>query len=218
MSRRAELDESEMAGLRVLREAAARGEGWRRGGVRGWLLGTELNARSKSAVTSLYMQRLRRLGLVTGELVDDPGRPRQQPVIWRITQSGEDALARAEGRVSIAIEPHAPDPRDRECIYISRDAWNCLEVLRKHHPQWVKWRDVVAEARRRFRSWVYIDATRLLLKRGLAEREDEGEGRKKIVWFHATRRGLATRLIDGGASPDLVQLRLPTDEESHPSG
>lgn len=211
MSRR-ELDDGEVKALRVLHAAAASNRGWRRGKVRGWLLGSEVNDRSSSSIASLSLQRLRNQGLVTGESVHDPGRRSQPVVIWRITQRGEDALAARDGRASIVVEPYRPHKRDAGIIYTARDAWHCLAVLQRHHPHWVKWAELVAEVRRRFGNWVYIDDTKLLLARGLAEREDEGEGRAKIIWFRATRLGAATQLADGAANPTIVQLRLPPVE------
>lgn len=212
MSRRRELDDGEIKALKALHAAAASGGGWRRGKVRGWLLGSEVNDRSSSSIASLSLQRLRNHGLVTGEPVHDPGRPGQSLVIWRITQRGEDALAAREGHAPIVIEPYEPSKRDAGIIYTARDAWHCLAVLQRHHPHWVKWADLVAEVRRRFGNWVYVDDTKLLLARGLAEREDEGEGRAKVIWLRATRLGAATQLADGAANPTLVQLRLPPAE------
>lgn len=209
MPRRA-LDEDEVAALRVLRTLAVEGKGWKRGKVRGWALGSEVNDRADSPIASLRLQRLRERGWVIGEQVHDPGRPGQPLVIWRITQEGEDELARAEGREPVRIAPTRRDPRDAGLIYTSRDAWACLAVLQSH-PDPVRWPDLMAEAHRRFRASVYLDDVKMLLTRGMATRADEGSGRDKVVWFHATAAGRAVRRVDGKTNPALVQLRLPQE-------
>lgn len=209
MPRRA-LDEDEIAALRVLRTLAVEGKGWKRGKVRGWAVGSEVNDRADSPIASLRLQRLRDRGWVIGEQVHDPGRPGQPLVIWRITPEGEDELARAEGREPVRIAPARQDPRDAGVIYTSRDAWACLAVLQSH-PDPVRWPDLMAEAHRRFRSSVYLDDVKMLLTRGLAARTDEGSGRDKVVWFHATAVGRAVRRVDGTTNPVLVQLRLPRE-------
>ncbi len=208
MSRRREHDGSELNALRALRKTVVEGNGWMRGGVRGWLLGAELNDLSGSSVASLSLQRLRRLGQVLGEAVRDPGRS-QSPVLWRITQAGETELARVEDREPGLIPPPVPDAEDERVIYISASAWRCLAGFKKHHPQWVRWRDVVGETRARHGIWVYLSDTFILLSRGLAEREDEGEGREKVIWFRATGAAHGTRLLDDRASEEWVQIRLP---------
>jgi len=208
MSRRREHDGSELNALRTLRKTVVEGRGWTRGGVRGWLLGAELNDLSGSSVASLSIQRLRRFGLVVGEAVRDPGRA-QPPVLWRLTQAGEAELARLEERKPEIIPLPVPDPEDERVIYIGANAWRCLAVLRKQHPRWVRWRDAVAEVRTRHGTWVYLSDTLILMSRGLAEREDEGEGREKVIWFRATRAAHETRLLDDRASEDWAQIRLP---------
>lgn len=202
------LDEDEIAALRVLRTAAVEGKGWKRGKVRGWMLASEINDRADSSVASYRLQRLREAGGVLGEHVLDPGRPRQPLVIWRITQGGEDELARVEARDPVRIAPPRPDPADVGVIYTSRDAWTCLTVLQSH-PGAVRWADVVEKVHRRFRAWVYPDDVKMLLTRGLAVRTDEGPGNRKAVWLHATPAGRAVRLADGKTHPDVVQLRIP---------
>lgn len=209
MPRRA-LDEDEIAALRVLRTLAVDGKGWKRGKVHGWALGSEVNDRADSPVATYHLQRLRKARWVSGEPVRDPGRPGQPLVIWRITQEGEDELARLEGREPLRIEPVWPDPRDAGLIYTSRDAWASLAVLQSH-PGPVRWPDLVDEAHRRFRASVYLDDVKMLLARGLAARADEGSGKDKVIWFHATEAGRSVRLVDGRTNPTLVQIRLPQE-------
>lgn len=72
-----------------------------------------------SSIATCRLQRLREAGWVLGEPVPDPGRPRQPIVIWRITQDGENELARVEGRQPAALSPPRPDPKDTGLIYTS---------------------------------------------------------------------------------------------------
>lgn len=208
--RRRALDEDEIAALRVLRTAAVEGKGWKRGKVRGWMLGSEINDRADSSIASYYLRRLRVAGWALGEHVLDPGRPHQPLVIWRITQAGENELARVEDRDPVRIAPPRSDPGDAGVIYTSRDAWSCLSVLQSH-PGAVRWADVVDKVHRRFRAWVYPDDVKMLLTRDLAVRTDEGSGKQKVVWLHATPAGRAVRLADGRTSTDIVQLRIPQE-------
>jgi hypothetical protein len=204
------LDEDELSALRVLRAIAVEGRGWKRGKVRGWALGSEINNHAGNSIASYRLQRLREAGWVLGEHVRDPGRPRQPLVIWRITQDGEGELARVEDRDPVRIAPPRPDPRDAGLIYTSRDAWACLSVLQSHSGP-VRWADLVEEVHRRFRAWVYPDDARMLLTRRLAVRTEEGSGREKVVRLEATAPGRAGRLADGRTSEEIVQLRIPQE-------
>lgn len=208
------LNEGEIKSLRTLERAVAEGGGWRRGGVRGWLLGSQVNASCGSSVGSLYLPRLRGLGLVSGEPVHDPGR-RQARILWRITQVGADELARAEGREPARVDAPARDPLDERVVYIGAGAWACLAVLKARHPGWVRWRDVMAEARKRHGAWVYLSDVLVLTARALAEREDEGQGSGKVIWLRATTIAHATRLLDAAASESWVQLLLPPPPPAH---
>ena len=214
MPRRRGLDEVERKVLRTLEQAVSEGEGWKRGGVRGWLLGVGLNAVAGSPIASLDLPRLRLLGWVAGEAVKDPGR-RRGLVLWRITQDGAAALAAAEKRAAVPIPPPTPDPADDLVIYVNANAWACLAFLNTHHPQWVRWSEVVAEIRTRFRTWVYGSDMLILIARGLAEREDEPpeDGMRKVIWYRSTRRGSATTLLERKDGDDWVQLRLPGERE-----
>lgn len=209
MPRRRGFDETELKVLRTLRRMVVEGKGWERGGVRGWLLGPQLNDAAGSSIASLYLPRLRSLGLVAGERARDPGR-KQPLTLWRITQKGEAELATIEERAPEPVEPPVPDERDERVIYISVNAWACLSVLKRHHPRWVRWHDVVSEARRRFGTWVYLSDMLILLSRGLAERE----GERKVIWYRGTRLAHGARLLDDKASEDWVQIRLPATRES----
>src|SRR4028119_836292 len=172
MSRRKELDEAERKVLRTLRNTVVEDKGWTRGGVRGWLLGPEINDLANSSTGSLYLPRLAKLGLVEGDPVRDPGR--SQPMkIWRLMQDGEHELAKLEERNAVEIALPELTQADQRIIYVSANAVAVLLVLKRHHPHWVKWTDVVREARKRAKTWVFHSDAKLLLSRRLAEREDE---------------------------------------------
>lgn len=210
MPRRA-VDDDEVKPLRVLHELARTGTGWRRARVRGWALGSEVNGLARSVVATSHLQRLRQAGWVHSERVLDPGRPRSALVMWRITQTGENELARIEGRTAITIPPLQPDRRDSTRIYFSRDAWRCLAVLQSH-PGAIAWPQLVAEFRRRFRGALWQDDAKMLLNRRLATREDSGSGRTRVVWYMATATGRAARLTDGHTNRDVVQVQLPVSQ------
>jgi hypothetical protein len=199
------LVEIEIQTLKALREIALAGKGWRRGTVRGWVLGVDVNDLVNGWYGAVYhLPRLRLAGWVQSEPVRDPGRPRNQ----RITQAGEDELARVEGRAPAVIEAPHPVPSDNRQIFVSRRVWACLAVLQRHDAP-VTWRDVERGIHERFGFWIYPDHVQMLLNRGFAEREERGSGREKVTWLAATPLGRAVRLADGAASESIVQLRLP---------
>lgn len=210
MAARRALDEVEVATLKVLRDAAVAGRRWRRGRVRGWVLGTEMNALAGKYGAAYCLQRLRAAGWVHSEAVRDPGRLGSPLVIWRVTQGGEDALARIEERKAAPISTPRHDPRDDQIIYISRRAWVCLAVLHRHASP-VMWRVLEQETHQRFRVHLRPDDVTMVLNRGLAEREDRGSGREKVTWLAATPLGRAARLMDGRTSETLVQVRIAED-------
>jgi hypothetical protein len=214
MPRRA-VDDDEIRPLRVLSELARTGTGWRRARVRGWALGSEVNSLAKSVVATSHLQRLRQAGWVHSEPVLDPGRLRSALVMWRITQAGENELARIDGRAAITIAPLKTDRRDDSRIYFSRDAWRCLAVLQSH-PGAISWPHLVAEFRRRFGGAVWQDDAKMLLNRRLATREDSGSGRTRVVRYMATATGRATRLIDGRTNREIVQVQLPVSTSIPP--
>jgi hypothetical protein len=202
------INQDELTGLHALRKILMEGRGWERGGVRGWILGAELNDLTKNSVASLYLQRLRQHGLVLGETAYDPGR-KQPVVLWRLTQLGEMDLAWQEKREPEIIEMPVPDPKDQRVLYLPMNAWRFLEIMKREHPRWVRWRDAVAEARRESSTWIYPGDALLLSTRGLVEREDEGEGRGKIIWYRATTFADETEVLDDLSSENWVQLLLP---------
>lgn len=204
-----EINADELIVLSVLGEAAETDAGWTRGGVRGWLLGSEVGERAFTC-SGHELQQFRNAGLATGETVLDPGRPRRPLVLWRITQEGENALAAKQGREPVRIAEPVPDPLDEGVVFITHDAWRCLSVLQGRSAP-TGWSAVVEAVRKRFKRGVYYEDARLLLTRGLAEETVEGEGRARIVSLAATARGRGAQLIDGKTSESLVQIRIHQD-------
>jgi DNA-binding PadR family transcriptional regulator len=207
-----EIDADELHVLSVLSEAAATETGWKRGGVRGWLLGSEVNDRTHSSA-AYNLQRLRDLGLTTGETVPDPGRPRRPLVLWRITQQGEDQAAAKAGRDAGRIAEPVADPQDEGVVFITHDAWRCLSVLQGRSGL-VAWSALVEEVRKRFRRGLYHEDAKLVVARGLAEEIVEGSGRDRVVSLTATPLGRTTLLVDGKASESLVQVRIGSNPGS----
>jgi hypothetical protein len=118
-------------------------------------------------------------------------------------------LALEEKREPEIIEMPVPNARDARVLYLTMNAWRLLEILKQNHPTWVRWRDAVAEARRDSQIWIYPGDALLLTARGFVEREDEGEGRAKIIWYRATAFADATELLDDVTSQGWAQLLLP---------
>jgi hypothetical protein len=205
------VDDDEIKPLRVLHELAKTGTGWRRARVRGWALGSEVNCLARSVIATTHLQRLRQAGWVHSERVLDPGRPGSALVMWRVTQAGENELARIEGRAAISIAPLRTDRRDCARICFSRDAWRCLAVLQSH-PGAISWPQLIAEFQRRFGGALWQDDAKVLLNRRLATREDSGSGRTRVVRYMATATGRATRLTDGRTNREIVQVQLPVSQ------
>jgi hypothetical protein len=192
--------------LSVLGEAAETDSGWKRGGVRGWLLGSDLTERAYSGAGH-DLQQFKGAGFVIGDVVLDPGRPRRPLVLWRITQVGEDALAAKQGRDPVRILAPVPDPQDDGVIFISHDAWRCLSVL-QGRAEPTQWNALVEEVRKRFSRGLYYEDAKLLLSRRLAEETVQGEGRDRITSLVATPAGRTAVLVDGKTSESLVQVRM----------
>lgn len=212
MATRRAINSDEIDVLTVLQAVAVTGQGWRRGRVRGWLLGNELSKRLQSRVANLEIYRLREAGLVSGEAVFDAGRAKRPVVLWRITQAGAGALAQSLGHKPAVIPEPRPTKADASMIYVGRGLWYVLDYLQRN-TGWARWKDLVTTYERR-RCWVEHDDVRLLTNRGFIERRDEGTGSGKIIWLSATPLGRSVRLADGRTSTSYVQLRLPTAPEA----
>jgi hypothetical protein len=208
--RRREIDADEEEVLGVLSEAAAEGGGWKRGGVRGWLLGSEINSATGSPVASDSCQRLRRAGLVRGEAAWDPGRLDRPAILWRITQRGEEEIAGKHGRTPAQLPVPRVGTQDEGVIYVSREVWRCLAALQKNDG-WLRWVELQEQVERRYHDWAHLDDVHLLVRRGLAEREARPGERRSALWLRATARGRGVRLLDGRTSPAIVQIRLPPE-------
>lgn len=202
------LDEREMLALKALRQLAVEGEGWRWSGVRGWALGAEVSDRAGDRGAIYRLPRLRVAGWVTSAEVGDAGRSRNPVTLWRITQAGENELARLDGRDPVVLPVRRPSRADAQTIFVGRRMWACLSELQRAEGP-VSWPALERGVRERLKLWARLDDLKLLGNRGLAEREDRGTGRDKVIWFSATTRGRAVRLVDGRTSETLVQLRVP---------
>lgn len=199
--------------LQVLHQVIEGRKGWRWARVRGWVLGSEINDLADSSVATQYLHRLRAAGMVGSVTVPDPGRPGRGPVLWRLTQQGENALAEREWRRPIRIsKPARSADADRGVIFLSRDAWAALSVLQTHGGCWLSSPDLIAEAARRYAVAIYADDMQMLLKRRLAERHPVSRGRKPVLHYRATGPGLGVTLVDGITNPEIVQVRLPPEE------
>lgn len=211
MARAAIASTEEQRLLQVLHQVIEGKKGWRWARVRGWVLGSEINDLADSSVATQYLHRLRAAGMVGSVTVPDPGRPGRGPVLWRLTQQGENALAEREWRRPLRISKPARSESDRGVIFLSRDAWAALSVLQAHRGQWVSSPDLIAKAGQRYAVAIYADDMQMLLKRRLAERDPASRGRKSVLHYRATNLGLGVTLVDGLSNPHVVQVRLPQE-------
>jgi hypothetical protein len=202
------LDERELLMLTTLRQLAVENEGWRWSGVRGWALGAEVSERAGDRGAIYRLPRLRAAGWAASVEVSDAGRPRNPVTLWRVTQAGEDELARLAGRAPAVLAVPRPSRADARTIFVGRRMWACLSELQRAEGP-VPWPELERRVRERLEIWGRLDDLKLLINRGFAEREDRGAGREKVIWFSATPRGRAVRLVDGRTSETLVQLRVP---------
>ena len=201
------LDELELLTLRTLRRLAVEGIGWRWSGVRGWALGSEVTERTGHHGANYRLPRLRAAGWATSAEVSDPGRSGNPVTLWRITQAGEDEVARVDGREPVLVSVPRPSRTDGRTIFVGRRMWACLSELQRAEGP-VPWPELERRIHQRTKLWARLDDLKLLVNRGFAEREDRGTGREKVIWFSATAPGRAVRLADGRASRALVQLRV----------
>jgi hypothetical protein len=208
-----ELDAVEQATLTALADLATNGRGFRRARVRGWVPGPEVKTVVGTISAGWHLPRLRELGLVTSKAVPDEGRPRNPLVMWRITQAGENEVARRLDREPRRIARPREDPMDERQIYVGRRAWDLLSVLQQH-AEWLPWEAVDGEATIAFRSRFWHDALTILLNRGFAIREKRVGTPKSIVWVVATDAGRRVEATDLKASRTTAQLRVGAQDES----
>lgn len=202
------LDEYELLALRTLRQLAVESRGWRWSGVRGWALGSEVSERAGRHGAHYRLPRLRAAGWAASVEVGDAGRSGNPVTLWRITQAGEDELARLDGRDPACVAAPRPSRADARTIFVGRRMWACLSELQRADGP-LSWPELERRVHERLKIWGGLDDPKLLINRGFAERGDRGTGREKVIWFLATARGRAVRLVDGRASETLMQLRVP---------
>ena len=185
--------------LRVLRDCAVAGRGWRRRGVRGWLFTDELPPCAPAALAGRAQH-----GLVLTDHVPEPGR-RPRLALHRITPAGADAVARHEGRPGVGVDvPAGADPADAAVVYLPAGAWVALRALLcvRHTGGWACLAEVRACAAGRA---VGPEDLAQLLRRRLAvsARAPGTVPREPGRYFRATPDGAALRLLD---------LRTGTDD------
>lgn len=202
------LDAVERKTLASLADLAASRRGFKRRRVRGWVPGPVMRDLVGVINAGWRLPRLRSLGLVTSEPAQDAGRPRNPIVLWRITQLGEDEVARLMDRPARRIPKPREDPEDKHQIYVPRGAWDFLTVLQRHDG-FVPWETARSESNQRYRSNFWYDDLTLLLNRGFAARENRGTRQKPETWVAATASGRQVRASDLKASKSLVQLHVP---------
>ena len=204
---RRELDQDEIRVLSALSELADSRKGWKFGGVRGWILGTEVNDRTKSSTANLYLSRLRSAGLVFGERISDPGRPRQPLNLWSITQAGEEAIAKLEDREPRRIKAPKLTSDDARIIFISRAAWECLRALQVRR-EWVLWVQLADDVQALWGRIPHSDDIKPVLNRGFAAREEREGARGRRMFYRVTQPGMAVTLLDQKTNAEIVQLRV----------
>lgn len=176
--------------------------GWQRRGVRGWAFTDELGAAALVGAELLNAAAAR--GLVVREDVMDPGR-RLPLYINRITQAGEDLIARHEGRTAATITPPRRDltPADAETLYVPRGTWSGLRTLAAQ-PDADAWIPAAAMDAR-------FDAEdrKFLLSRNLAQvrRPDSGRANEGFL-YRATPLGRGAKARDTTSSEVRVQIRV----------
>lgn len=202
------LDKVEIQTLTALADLAAKRSGFKRCRVRGWVPGRQVKEVVRISGAGWRLPHLRDLGLVASHATTDAARPRNPIVMWRITQPGEDELAKHFDRPARSISRPREDPTDQLQIYVSRRAWNFLSVLQKHEG-FVTWDAAQHEASATHRSRFWRDDLTILLNRNFAARENRGTSKRPAVWVAATAIGRLVQATDLNASKVLVQLRVP---------
>lgn len=190
--------------LEVLSRAAADDAGWRWGGVGGWMLYEDVDARLTERVSEV-LPHLAGLGLAQRVDVRPPGRRR--PVwMYRVTGAGLRALARRTDTVPPALAPVGDDGADAGTFFIQRRTWAALAALQARArvgEGWMTLRELNTP------DWgVDHDRMSWLARCGLVERkqgEEVGGGKR---WrFRATAQG--RRVVPAGAESSFwTRVRL----------
>lgn len=200
------------AALSILCRAALTGQGWRYGGVRGWLLGDEVEAEERAPLRAVLRV------LVAEELVTavDVGAPGQKQGLWlyRATEAGHELMAAREQRTVRVPSPPCDDPVDRGLFFLRRRLWDALHALQAAHGR----KGLrLAEIATTGGPLVYEEA-RWLMRAGLIERHPEvGAGGRPANRYAATPLGMRVRTA-APPSAYWTQLRLhdPAPEDGTP--
>lgn len=205
------LQEVERQALTTLADLAASKRAFEHARARGWVPGPVVKEVVGRMNAGWRFPRLRKLGFITSERIADAGRPRNAIVLWRITQEGEDEIARLEGRPARHIAPPRPHPDDQHHIYITARSWSLLATL-QGRDGFVPWRDVQYTRLARRRTRVWMEDLTLLLNRGFVARENRGSRTRPEIWVAATATGRQVRPSDLKSSKSLVKIRVGCPE------
>jgi hypothetical protein len=208
-------DEVELAILEALSRRVMGHHGWRYQGVEGWVLGVEAKRVLRTVQANHRLVSMRNRGLVCSADVYDPTNPNLQ-LLWRITQAGENDLARLFARAPRKIPHPAPDEVNRGLlhVFLTQKAWSCLAALQRRTSA-VSWTELRYDVQHASAIDPHQDDVRVLLRRGLAVGELRDGGPRKQMWFSPSDRGRHVRLVDGSTSATLVQVSIllqPADE------
>ena len=209
MARRRDPDEADLAILEALSRRVQRHHGWRYRGVEGWILGVEAKRVLRTIQANRRLGIMRTRGLVCSTDVDDPTNPNLQ-LLWRITQAGENELARLFARAPHTIPHPTPDEENRSVlhVFLTQKAWSCLAALQRRTSP-VSWTELRGDVQHASAVDPHQDDVRSLIRRGLAVGELRDAEQRKQMWFSASDSGRLVRLVDGSTSATLVQVSLP---------
>lgn len=206
-ARHPSLDDVERQTLVALADLAAGQKGFRHGRVRGWVPGPMVKDVVGVFSGGWRLPRLRTAGLVCSEAIPDAGRARNPIRLWRITQAGEDEVARLRDRPPRRISPPRSDPEDRHHIYMTRLAWDLLSFLQSYDGM-VAWLAIREDSDKARRARFHLDDVTVLVKRGFVARENRGTRTKPKTWVGVTPLGRQVQATDLRSGRSMVKLRL----------
>ena len=197
--------------LAALADLAAARKGFMHRRVRGWVPGPEVKDVTGVFSGGWRLPRLRQVGFVCSDPVPDAGRARNPVRLWRITQAGEDEVARLQDRPPRRIPKPRSNADDRDQIYMTRRDWNLLSLLQRLEGP-VAWEAARAAGDAR-RGRFHLDDLTVLLKRGFVVRENRGTKTKPKTWVAVTSLGRQVQATDVKSGKWMVKLRVGGCEE-----
>lgn len=215
-SPRRQLDKYELGILEALHGTLVDGRGWKRRGVRGWLLYPELDQMVKGWINET-LRWLAHHDLVTREIAWDvpPAKPRL--AICRITEQGARVLASVSERS--AVEFDEPGELEPNVFFLSEPRWAVLKVLQSGYPRAPTDWAPISEVRQRSQVFIYHETLDSLVLRGLIERRSErrNEGNPS-VFLRATPLGMRVQIFDEGTGKEFVEVQLRDEQASVEEG